>query len=387
MTDSIEDKVVEADNWLPHGEQLRILLGSDHISYGEVAATLRAKGVFCANNSKEHTIPILASSILRPNEFVTLLERSVSRETKPKEQPQEIKLVSANADWQSCIRQLGDQLIDLIDLNKIHGVTFTSNPSISFDGTHTASIDYKINRRDYSQDLLGRDLHFTGKILIKQQGGDLRLEVLSQVSSKETQKVNDQILKSVTSKFKQGGISKDDEPLKMMFGSFGNKNRILFLLRLAGQAVVSREPGTIVDVNIRRNERLASLPNDPGIKWMEGAVRNLKIDGDKLNDITLFSTEEHYEYFFITRLVVDYSFAIGPNSGVCTVVYNFDRIKTAERIMYAPFMYSLDRVTLSGNPGAKAIANVRQELTSIVRKKVIDLFEELRVKPDAPETA
>jgi hypothetical protein len=290
MTDDIKNKV-EADNWLPHGEQLRILLGSDHISYGEVAATLRAKGVFCVSNSKEHTIPILASSILRPNEFVALLETSISRETKPKEQPQEIKLVSPNADWQSCIRQLNGQLADLVDLDKIHGVTFTSNPTVSFDGTHTASIDYKINRRDYSQDLLGRDLNFTGKILIKQQGGDLRLEILSQVSSKETQKVNDQILKTVSSTFKQEGISKDHEPLKILFGSFGNKERILFILRLAGHFGGNKEPGTIVDVNIRRNERMPSLPNDPGIKWMEGAVRNLKIDGDKLNDIALFSTK------------------------------------------------------------------------------------------------
>ncbi|MDN4059560.1 hypothetical protein QPK31_15140 [Massilia sp. YIM B02769] len=385
MTDSLQKKI-EADNWLPHGEQLRILLGSDHISYGEVASTLRAKGVFCANNYKEHTIPILASSILRPDEFVALLETSISRETKPKEQPQEIKLVNADVDWQSCIRTISGRLVDLVDLDKIHGVRFTSNPTLAFDGTHSASIEYKINRRDYSQDLLGRDLNFTGKIVIKQQGRDLRLEVLSQVSSRETQKINDQILKTVTSTFKQSGVSRDSEPLKILFGSFENKSRILFFLKIAAHFGGNKEPGTIVDVTIRRNERLESLPDAPEIKWMEGAVRNLKIDGDKLNDIALFASKEHYEYFFITKLMVEYSFQLGPNTGTCTVIYNFDRIKTAERIMYAPFMYSVDRVTISGgNASAKTIAGVRQQITDTVRRQVNALFSELR-KTEVGET-
>ncbi|ATQ78263.1 hypothetical protein CR152_29950 [Massilia violaceinigra] len=115
---------------------------------------------------------------------------------------------------------------------------------------------------------------------------------------------------------------------------------------------------------------------------MEGAFRNLKIDGDKLNDIALFATEDHYEYFFITKLVVDYIFEFAQNKVLCTVIYNFDRIKTAERIMSAPFMYSVDRLTSIGNSNVKASSGIRQQVADVVRAKVNILFEDLCIKTE-----
>lgn len=379
MSETIKEKV-EADNWLPYGEQLRILLGSDHISYGEVATALRGKGVFCFNTEKSNTIPILSTSILRPFEFAALLEASISRETRPKEQPQDIKLISNNANWQNSIKALAGKLVDLVQLDSIPGVTFASNPSVSFRGTHSACIEYAINRTDYSQDLLGRDLNFFAKILIEQKAGSLKLDILSQQSSKETGKINDQLVKSLTQKFKDDGISDNAEPRKILFQSFDNKNRILFLLKLAAEFGVNKGLGIIVDVNIRRNEFKKSLPEDPGIKWMEGTMRNLKIDGDKLNDIAIFSSEDYFDYFFVTKLVVDYEFEMAQNSGTCTLVYGFDKMRNFARIMSAPFIYSIDRFAIKGNTSSKVASAVKNELAAKIRSRIDVLFNELMIK-------
>jgi len=378
MSETIKEKV-EADNWLPYGEQLRILLGSDHISYGEVVTALRGKGVFCANSEKSNTIPILSTTILRPFEFVSLLEASISRETRPKEQPQDVKLVSDNANWQNSLKELAGELVDLVHLDGIPGVTFASNPTVSFNGTHSASIEYAINRTDYSQDLLGRDLNFSAKIQIKQKNGALKLEILSQHSSKETGKINEQLVKSVTQKLKNDGISDNSEPRKILFKSFDNKNRILFMLKLAAEFGANKGLGVIVDVNIRRNEFKESLPEDPGIKWMEGTMRNLKIDGDKLNDISIFSSEDYFEYFFVTKLVVDYEFEIAQNSGTCTLIYSFDKTRNFARIMSAPFIYSIDKFTVKGNTSSKVSTSVKNDLAAKIRSKIDVLFAELMI--------
>jgi len=376
MSETIKEKV-EADNWLPYGEQLRILLGSEHISYGEVANALRGKGVFCFNTEKSSTIPILSTTILRPFEFVELLEASISRETRPKEQPQDIKLLSDSANWQNSIKALAGDLVTLVQLDSIPGVTFASNPSLSFSGTHSASIDYAINRTDYSQDLLGRDLNFSAKILIEQKAGALKLEILSQRSSKETGMINDQLVKSLTQKLKNDGISDNGEPRKILFQSFDNKNRILFMLKLAAEFGANKGLGVIVDVNIRRNEAKEALPDDPGIKWMEGTMRNLKIDGDKLNDISIFSSEDYFDYFFVTKLVVDYEFELAQNLGTCTVIYSFDKTRNFARIMSAPFIYSIDRLQIKGNTSAKVFNVVKGEIAGRIRSRIDALFVEL----------
>lgn len=379
MSETIKEKV-EADNWLPYGEQLRILLGSDHISPGEVAAALRGKGVFCFNTEKSNTIPILSTTILRPFEFVSLLEASISRETRPKEQPQDIKLISNNADWQNSIKGLAGTLVELVDLDNIPGVTFASNPTVSFSGPNSACIDYTINRTDYSQDLLGRDLNFSAKILIDQQVGKLVLKIVSQHTSKETGKINDQLVKSFTQRLKTDKVSDDSEPRRILFKSFDNKNRILFMLKLAADISANKTPGVIVDVNIRRNESKEELPDDPGIKWMEGTMRNLKIDGDKLNNIAIFSSESYFDYFFVTKLVVDYEFQIAQNSGTCALIYNFDRTRDFARIMNAPFTYSIDRFSIKGNTSPKVSTTVKNDLAAKIRSKIDFLFDELMIK-------
>jgi hypothetical protein len=63
------------------GDRLRVLLNSDHISNGEIAETLKEKGVFVGSNEKSATVPLLSACLLTPNEFTSLVEKSFVRES------------------------------------------------------------------------------------------------------------------------------------------------------------------------------------------------------------------------------------------------------------------------------------------------------------------
>jgi hypothetical protein len=69
------------------GNDLRVLLNSDHISYGEIHNTLKEKGVFIGNNEKSVTVPLLSATLLTPDDFSKLIESSVNRESRPKVKP------------------------------------------------------------------------------------------------------------------------------------------------------------------------------------------------------------------------------------------------------------------------------------------------------------
>jgi len=197
MTNSaIRDKL-ERDSCLPHGDQLRILLNSEHISYGEVSNLLRSKGVFCYNTDKSFTVPLLSTSLLRPSEFVRLLENSVSREQTPKEKPlQTMTLINPQTDWIAALKD-----IDLLEPVKKHitkeEIQFENEPELSVINKNKAIIKFKINRIDYSKDLLERDLNFQGEIVITHDSGTLNLSIVTIHTSKETDKINGSLIKEI----------------------------------------------------------------------------------------------------------------------------------------------------------------------------------------------
>ncbi len=67
---------------IPTGSELRVLLNSEHISYGEIHSLLKKKGVYVGNTDKSITVPLLSATLLTPKEFSNLIESSVDRESK-----------------------------------------------------------------------------------------------------------------------------------------------------------------------------------------------------------------------------------------------------------------------------------------------------------------
>jgi hypothetical protein len=369
---------VDVRNWLPYGDQLRVLLSSDHISLGEIASLAKSKGLFSSALDRGQLIQFLSTTLIRPVEFETLLESAVSRESKPKEQPQEVPLTSPNANWQEKVRELGNDIASVVKLDKVPGAVFSSEPEISFPSKDHLVVSYEISRQDYSKDLLHRDLTFKGEISIRQDGGSLSLSVISRHTAKETVRINDQILGHIVRNLKSAGLTKEDAPIKILFGAFENKNRVLFLLRLAGDKTLGDVPGQIVDLNIKPNEARDDLGPIPELKIFEGAIKNMRMDGDKLNEILLLTNDSFYAYFFLTRVVVEYAFTLGVHRGNCTVLYYFQIPKSGERLAAAAFSFSVESVTLEKPKLSAQLPEAKKAINVAVLSAIDKHYRELR---------
>lgn len=369
---------VDVSNWLPYGDQLRVLLSGDHISVGEIASLARSKGLFVNGADRSQLIQFLSTTLVRPAELEKLLDSAVSRESKPKEQPQEVSLTASDAKWQAAVKELGSDLGSIVKLDKVPGTMFTSLPAVSARSKDHLIISYEISRQDYSKDLLRRDLTFRGEISIRQEDGNLSLKVVSKHTAKETDKINDQILGHVVRGLKVAGLTKEDAPVKILFGSFENKNRILFLLRLAGDKGISNIPGQIVDLNIKPNEARGSLDSLPELKIFEGSIKNMRMDGDKLNEILLLTNDSMYEYFFLTKVVVDYSFTFGALGGKCSVLYYFQIARGEDRLAAAPFSFGIEAVSLDKSKQASQLSEAKKAINAAVLAAVDKHYRELR---------
>ncbi|MCO2250282.1 hypothetical protein FA375_05410 [Pseudomonas aeruginosa] len=171
------------------GADLRILLNSDHISYGEINATLKEKGIYVGENEKSITVPILSATLLTPDNFSRLIEASVDRESQPKVKGSSLELVSDSLDW---ITPLKDFLFeDLSWLTSESGnISFVEAPEVIVDSSDSMRIPYKVTKSDYSKDWLQRELRFDGEITIRKKDGTLLLDFSTSHSSKETEVIN-----------------------------------------------------------------------------------------------------------------------------------------------------------------------------------------------------
>lgn len=369
---------VDISTWLPFGEQLRVLLSGDHISTGDLAALARSKGLFVVGLDRTRLIQFLSTTLVQPLEIGKLLDDSASREAKPKAQPQKVALTAKDARWQEAVERVQVDLVNVASDARISGVTFTREPSIHRVDRNHLVISYEISREDYSRDLLHRELSFKADISIRQNEDALVLDVISTHTAKETDRINDRIITHVTSELKAAGISKDDAPAKIRLGSFDGNNHVTFLLRLAGPDTVGKEPGQIVDLTIKPNNARAGASLPPELKLLEGSIRNMRMDGEKLNEISLLANEQYYGSFLMTRVLVDHRFDLEGVKGKCSVVYYFQVARGSEDLAVAPFSFGVESVSITGVRKSEQQAKARKVLNAAILAAVDRHFTALR---------
>uniref|UniRef100_UPI00333E80E8 hypothetical protein n=1 Tax=Castellaniella defragrans TaxID=75697 RepID=UPI00333E80E8 len=369
---------VDISTWLPFGEQLRVLLSGDHISTGDLAVLARSKGLFVVGLDRTRLIQFLSTTLVQPFEIGKLLDDSASREAKPKAQPQKVTLTAKDANWQAAVERIQGDLANIVSTARIPGVSFTREPSIQRIGRNHRVISYEIIREDYSRDLLHRELSFKADIAIRQNEGALVLDVISTHTAKETDLINNQIINHITSELKAAGISKDDAPSKIRLGSFDGNNHVTFLLRLAGPDTVGKEPGRIVDLTIKPNSARAGADLPPELSLLEGSIRNMRMDGDTLNEISLIANEQYHGLFLMTRVLVDHQFDLEGVRGKCSVVYYFQISRGSEDLAIAPFLFGVESIVVAGARKSEQKAKARKVLNSAILAAVDRHFNALR---------
>lgn len=362
-------QAIDIKNVIVTGSDLRILLGSDHLSYGEVNATLKEKGVFVGNSDKSITVPLLSSLLLTPDNFSRLIDASVSRESQPKVKVAGLDLVATDADWVTPLkRELFDDSFDV--LGSTSGIDFVTNPSLVVSGADRVTIPYTIRRTDFSKDWIQRELEFEALVTIERQGGELKLEFTSTHSSKETELVNKKITSRVAQVLHGKKLVKEEEPISVSFGSLDNEERVRYFKRLTAGHPGCLKLGAVNDIDICLDADGPALPDDPQIAWMKQTVKRFNVDGDRLNDIFLISDERYYKHYYILRMDVTFPFAVAANEGECRVTFSFSGSRSVNK--NSELVFEIVRLTHKETPNADAkkqiSASIQHALRSLIEK-------------------
>lgn len=353
------------------GSDLRILLGSDHLSYGEIHATLKEKGVFVGNSDKSITVPLLAATLLTPNNFTRLIESGISRESQPKIKVAGLDLIAKEADWITPLKQsLFDDSFEMLEATS--GVDFITSPSLVISSSDKVTIPFKIRRQDFSKDWIQRELSYDGHVTIERQDGELKLELTSTHSSKETELVNKRITSRIAKVLHGENLVKEDEPLSVTFGAFSNEERVRYFKRLTAGLVGCLAPGGVNDIDICLDADGPALPDDPQISWMKQTVRRFNVDGDRLNDIFLISDEKYYKHYYISRMDVTFPFSVAANSGECRITFSFSGSRSVGSS--SELMFEAVRWSHKEHPNSDAKKIIGLEVQHAVRSLIEQKF-------------
>lgn len=354
------------------GSELRILLGSEHVSYGDIYASLKEKGVFVGNSDKSTTVPLLSAMLLTPDNFIRLIESGVNRESLPKVKVAVLDLVAQDSDWIAPLKK--DLFNDSFDvLGSMSGVEFLTSPHMVVRGDKV-SIPYRVVRQDYSKDWIQRELIFDAQVTIERQCGELKLEFTSTHSSKETEQVNKRITARVAKLLHGQSLVKEGELLAVTFGAFNNEERVRYFKRLTAGCVGCISPGCVNDIEICLDSNGPALPDDPQISWMKQTVRRFNVDGDRLNDIFLINNEKYYRHYFILRMDVTFPFKVAANEGECRVSFSFGGGRAVSPS--SELVFEILRWSYKDSPNADARRLISSEVQNGLRSVVEQMFNQ-----------
>lgn len=363
-------QAIDIKNTIVSGSDLRILLGSEHLSYGEVYNTLKEKGVFVGNSDKAITVPLLSATLLTPDNFSRLIEASVNRESQPKVKVAGLDLVATDADW---ITPLKNKLFDdsFVMLGETSGIDFVMNPSLVVSSKDKVTIPFVVRKKDFSKDWIQRELDFEATVTIERQCGELKLEFTSTHSSKETEQVNKKITSRVAQLLHGQKLVKADEPKSVTFGSLDNEERVRYFKRLTAGHPGCLKLGAVNDIDICLDSDGPALPDDPQISWMKQTVKRFNVDGDRLNDIFLISDEKYYKHYYILRMDVIFPFAVSTNEGECRVTFSFGSSRSVSKNSELIFEITKMNFKEAPNPDAKkhVAAEIQHALRSLIEEK------------------
>lgn len=348
------------------GDRLRVLLNSDHISKGEIAETLKEKGIFVGSIEKSDTIPLLSACLLTPAEFKKLIEKSFTRESGKKYSSCKFKLTSKNADWKTELLNNFDSVVEGISLEDNR--EFASEPAISVDNDGNVRITYSLRVLDFSKDWIEQEIVYPGEILLKQSGGGLEIEVNRFRTSKDTNKFNDGVTGAIGKFYKSKGVTTDEKPESILFDDFTNSERIRFFLQLTSVNTPEFSFKEIANFEIIRDQEAGSLPKEQRIEWMEGRVNKIQIKGKDLGRVFLLEEPAYYKYYYLVKMTAVYVFKFGANAGECSIDFSFSG-KTSRDDDYSgtAFDFSIER-----------LPRLEEGSKNQVRKTIIQRIQQVR---------
>lgn len=361
------------------GDRLRVLLNTEHISPGEIAETLKEKGVFIGTSDRSTTVPLLSSCLLTPDEFTRLVEKSFIRESGKKYSSSKFKLAStAGNDWRSILISDFDSIVGSIRPGD--DLEFASEPLISVEDTGEVKIVYSLRVLDFSQDWIEREMIYPAEITIKSSGDGVSIEVDRSRTSKDTDRLNEGITAAIGKFYKSKEIVQDEKPESILFDNLTNSERVKLFLQLTTSNSNVFSFKEVGDFEIVRDQTAGALPKDPKIEWMGDRVNKIKINGKDLGKIFLLNDEAYHQYYFLVKMTATYAFKFGANVGECSIDFFFAGKSTrSDDYSGTMFNFSIERLSRLEKGSQYQVRKSIIQQVQIIRDKAFEYVKLLSI--------
>jgi len=330
--DEIDEPVLDNGKFLPYGEYLRSLLSDSLITDSELKKLLRAKGVYICNPIKEETIPVLSSLLLTPREFNILKEHHKTKEDKENSQSSRFKteVIPTVSNLKKVLKDIN---FNEIDKDKFTNYNYKA-PKQRFkvdEEKKQLRIDYEIERYQKNKSWDKQINNFKGHVILDCSGNTLELISESISTSKETLKINKKIISYIERTLKEHNIiSKNAKEEKILMGDMTNEEILMFLLEFTNNNKLENIKFiNIVSIDIEIDETI-TLPSDSQIKWMENKIKNLKLDGKKIEDIEILIDNKNHKYLKCWSMIVEYKYDNLSGKGTSIVELKFNSSNKGE---------------------------------------------------------
>lgn len=365
-------------NFLPYGENLRVMLSHTELSESNLKNVLNSKGVFLSKYEKNDTIPSLMRIILDPSEFQYLVDLQSSREENTKYRTSWLPL---NKDV-DLIQVLPDlNLNKLIADSKVYSPTYKVIGSPKFKrvdkNKNKLELEYTIERDNNTKGWDERKTLHTGSITIEKIR-DERIQIVTRKihTSKESNELGELILKNIKTHLKENKhIEEKADFERILFSHFINESRINFLLGFTSSFDPSLEFEKLTDLEVNP-DKLIDPPED--LKTILKGIRKLKVQGKELQNHEIISRKEFHNKIIFSSITLKYKFTTAEGTGFCTVEFVFtdyvDKQKENSEFQFLIHSLALDKVYRQ-SANRRKIDKILNQILESQKKHLYNLYK------------
>ncbi len=368
---------VNIDLLLPYGEALRGFMEQPYIASADLKSSLRSRGIFLRRNEKRDTIPVLVCCLLSPQEFEDLRQRQENREDNPKTITRTLAWSSNKSVLDALPKELN--LAELLFGDSVNYKVVGSPEFVPVGNDHNnVCCEFEIEREDLSKNWAATRNHFKGKLRIEKPGAGSAIRFVLTNTADETKDLNHRFVRRLTQHFKENGdVNGDSEIETIRFLNFDNEGRIAFFRSLTrGVESAGLEFVEVTDCGVCPDGR-GALPRE--VKWMEGHVKGLNINGVALQE-TVFMSEQYRAYhklFLFYGMEAKFRFDIPVAKGICSIGFEFPDF-ALKKDRGIELEANISALSLDSGQSAVNRTAVKEELLRRVNDFKLARFEEHR---------
>lgn len=367
-------------DFLPIGESLRAMISQSFLTAGQLKVLLNDKGIFIDENDKNKSVPLLMTTILSPNEFKELIDSQIKKEEKFK-----VNTLTIPCNTNKKLLEVIPSTFSLnkvIDENHIYKPNYKvkGNPQFTYVNGNPNQIQlaYEIERENKTKDWASSKTTHKALITLEKKETGIELVLTKSYTSKETNEINEFVLKNLKNHFKTNNIIKEEEDfVRILFKDFTNVNRVQFFYSFTSPALSRNlEFEEITDLNAQIDDS-ASAPKE--IKDFVTGINNLRINGKELQEHVFITNNTYHEKIIFSSISLKYKFDFGGIKGNCIVEFSFPSYLTKQKTN-AEFQFD---VLINPDKSVREFADINKltkDISKIFEDFKLEQFEKFKIK-------